>query len=64
MIGIGVILVGYGLLQILNAERIGSEVVFSQRTAKSFLTNNAIILALLLLVIVIMAITLSVTGII
>jgi len=54
VIGIGVILVGYGLLQILNAERIGSEVVFSQRTAKSFLTNNAIILALLLLVIVIM----------
>ena len=54
VIGIGVILVGYGLVQILNAERIGSEVVFSRQTAKSFLTNNAIILALLLLIVVIM----------
>ncbi len=53
-IGIGLILIGYGLFQIISAERIGKDVVFSQRTAKSFLTNNAIILALLLLIVVIM----------
>jgi len=52
--GIGVILAVYGLLQIVNAERIGTEVIISPKTAKSFLTNNAIILALLMLVVVIM----------
>lgn len=52
--GIGFILIGYGLFQIFNAERIGADVVISPRNAKSFLTNNAIILALLMLVIVIM----------
>ncbi len=56
IMGIGVILIGYGAFQIFNAERIGTDVVFSSQTAKSFLTNNAIILALLMLVVVIMII--------
>ncbi len=54
LFGIGVILAVYGGFQILNAERIGAEVVISPKTAKTFLTNNAIMLALLVLVIVIM----------
>ncbi len=54
LFGIGLILLIYGAFQIFNAERIGTEVVISSKTAKTFLTNNAIMLALLVLVIVIM----------
>lgn len=54
LIILGVIFIGYGVFQALNAERIGEDVVISGKTAKTFLTNNAIMLALLALVIVIM----------
>jgi methyl-galactoside transport system permease protein len=54
MVGLGGIVIIYGVFQIFNAERIGTEVTFSSKTAKTFLTNNAIMLALLMLVIVIM----------
>lgn len=53
LLGIGLIVIGYGVYQVLNQERLGAEVVFSGRTAKRFLTNYAIILALLVLIIVI-----------
>ncbi|NLG93014.1 MAG: galactose/methyl galactoside ABC transporter permease MglC [Clostridiales bacterium] len=53
LVGIGACLGVYGVLQILNAERIGTDVVISKKTIKTFLTNYAIILALLVLVIVI-----------
>ncbi len=54
LFGVGLIFVIYGLFQSFNAERIGSDVIISSKTAKTFLTNNAIMLALLVLVIVIM----------
>ncbi len=52
LIGIGVILCIYAGFQMLSSERLG-EVVLSGKSAKTFLTNNAIILALLALVVVI-----------
>ena len=54
LVGLGVIVIGYGLFQFFAEERLGSEVIFSGKTAKRFLTNNAIMLALLVLVIIIM----------
>ncbi len=54
LVGLGVIVAGYGLFQFFAEERLGSEVIFSGKTAKRFLTNNAIMLALLVLVIIIM----------
>lgn len=51
---VGVVLVVYGVFQFISGERLGTEVVLSGKTAKNFLTNNAIMLALLVLVIVIM----------
>lgn len=54
LVGIGGIFVIFGVFQIINAERIGTDVIISSKTAKIFLTNNAIMLALLVLVIVIM----------
>jgi methyl-galactoside transport system permease protein len=53
LVGIGLIVIGYGIYQFTNEERLGPDVVFSARTAKRFLTNYAIILALLVLIIVI-----------
>ena len=53
LMGIGLIVAIYGAFQLRNADRLGKEVVFSTKTVKAFLTNNAIILALLILVIVI-----------
>ena len=52
LIGIGVILCIYAGVQMLTSERLG-DVVISSKAAKTFLTNNAIILALLALVVVI-----------
>ena len=52
LIGLGAIVVIYGALQFKRRELLG-EVTFSGKTAKTFLTNNAIIIALLLLVVVI-----------
>ncbi|MCY1713617.1 galactose/methyl galactoside ABC transporter permease MglC [Caproiciproducens galactitolivorans] len=53
LVGIGACLGIYGGLQILNANRIGTDVVISRKTVKTFLTNYAIILALLVLVVII-----------
>lgn len=54
MMGIGVMVFIYGIIQFFHSESLGEEIVFSGKTVKAFLTNNAIILALLLLIIVIM----------
>lgn len=54
LFGLGVIVMVYGLFQLFNLERLGDEVSFSAGTAKRFLTNNAIMLALIAMVIVIM----------
>ena len=53
IVGIGIAAVIYGIFQIVRGHRLNPEVFFSTRTAKNFLTNNAIMLALLVLVIVI-----------
>ena len=53
VLGIGVIVAAYGVVQITRGERLHPEVSFSSKAAKNFLTNNAIMLALLVLVIVI-----------
>ncbi|WP_050696997.1 galactose/methyl galactoside ABC transporter permease MglC [Anaeromassilibacillus senegalensis] len=53
ILGIGAIALIYGVVQITRGERLHPEVSFSAKTAKSFLTNNAIMLALLVLVVVI-----------
>lgn len=50
---IGVAILLKGLMSYGKAKAHGGDVVFSSKTAKTFLTNNAIILALLLLVVVI-----------
>lgn len=50
---IGACVLIYGIGQYLRRESLGNEVSFSQKTIKSFLSNNAIILALLVLVVVI-----------
>ncbi|WP_101909087.1 galactose/methyl galactoside ABC transporter permease MglC [Marasmitruncus massiliensis] len=50
--GIGAIVAIYGIAQLIRSESLGN-VEFSRKTARTFLTNNAIILALLLLVVVI-----------
>lgn len=50
---IGIAILIKGLISYSKAKKQGGDVVFSQKTAKTFLTNNAIILALLLLVVVI-----------
>lgn len=47
-------LIVYGLVDFFSGKRAGTEVVLSRKTAKDFLTNNAIMLALLALVVVIM----------
>lgn len=54
LFGLGVIIMGYGLFQMFSLERLGGEVSFSAKAAKRFLTNNAIMLALIAMVIVIM----------
>ena len=53
VLGIGVIAIVYGIVQMTRGQRLHPEVSFSARSAKNFLTNNAIMLALLVLVIVI-----------
>ena len=53
LMGIGVICILYGTFQILRQEKLGPEVIFSAKTIKGFLTNRAIIIALLVLVVVI-----------
>ncbi|WP_195986001.1 galactose/methyl galactoside ABC transporter permease MglC [Clostridium sp. D33t1_170424_F3] len=53
ILGIGAIALIYGVVQITRGERLHPEVSFSAKTAKNFLTNNAIMLALLVLVVVI-----------
>lgn len=50
--GIGLIIIISGVSQMVRADALG-DVTISSKTAKAFLTNNAIILALLLLVVVI-----------
>ena len=50
--GIGAIVAIYGITQFIRSESLGN-VEFSRKTARTFLTNNAIILALLLLVVII-----------
>ena len=52
IVGIGAIAIIYGVAQMLRSNRLHPEVFFSARTAKNFLTNNAIMLALLALVVV------------
>ena len=54
--GIGIIAAIYGLKHFLDKKNHDSTVTFSEETVKTFLTNNAIILALLVLVVVIMII--------
>ena len=54
--GIGIIAAIYGLKHFLDKKNHDSTVTFSGETVKTFLTNNAIILALLVLVVVIMII--------
>jgi methyl-galactoside transport system permease protein len=54
LFGIGLIVIGYGILQIFSIERLGNEIIFSKKTAKAFLANYAIILALMVLVVIIM----------
>ncbi|WP_286905065.1 galactose/methyl galactoside ABC transporter permease MglC [Clostridium sp. UBA1652] len=54
--GIGIIAAIYGLKHFLDKKNHDSIVTFSGETVKTFLTNNAIILALLVLVVVIMII--------
>ncbi|WP_326513008.1 galactose/methyl galactoside ABC transporter permease MglC [Clostridium intestinale] len=54
--GIGIIAAIYGLKHFLDKKNHDSTVTFSVETVKTFLTNNAIILALLVLVVVIMII--------
>lgn len=53
VLGIGVIAIVYGIVQMTRGQRLHPEVSFSVRSAKNFLTNNAIMLALLALVVVI-----------
>ena len=53
VLGIGAIALLYGVVQVTRGERLHPEVSFSTKTAKNFLTNNAIMLALLVLVVVI-----------
>ena len=53
VLGIGVIAIVYGIVQMTRGQRLHPEVSFSDRSAKNFLTNNAIMLALLALVVVI-----------
>ena len=52
VIGIGVIVAFYALSQYMRRDSLG-DVTISSKTAKTFLTNNAIILALLVLVVII-----------
>lgn len=52
VIGIGVIVAFYALSQYMRRDSL-SDVTISSKTAKTFLTNNAIILALLVLVVII-----------
>lgn len=54
--GAGIIAAIYGLKHFLDKKNHDSTVTFSAQTVKNFLTNNAIILALLVLVVVIMII--------
>lgn len=51
---VAAVFVIYGIVQIIKAPSIGTDVVLSPKSAKEFLTNNAIMLALMVLVIVIM----------
>lgn len=53
MMLIGVAIFLKGIFGYMNAKKHGGDVVFSSKTAKTFLTNYAIILALLILVVVI-----------
>ena len=53
VLGIGVIAIVYGIVQMTRGQRLHPEVSFSARSAKNFLTNHAIMLALLALVVVI-----------
>lgn len=50
---IGVIIMISGVLQIVRKDRLSGDVTFSSASAKNFLTNNAIILALFVLIIII-----------
>lgn len=52
--GIGVIAIIYGTIQYIQKDKFGEFVEISPKNIKTFLTNNAIMLALLVLVIVIM----------
>lgn len=54
--GVGIALLIYGAKQFFDKNNQDMDVVFSAKTAKHFLTDNAIILALLVLVVVIMII--------
>ncbi|WP_315069787.1 galactose/methyl galactoside ABC transporter permease MglC [uncultured Clostridium sp.] len=54
--GVGIAVIIFGAKQYLDKKNANMDVVFSAKTAKNFLTDNAIILALLVLVIVIMII--------
>lgn len=54
LVGVGTIL--YGLSQIFAGRRLGREIEVSRAKAKNFLLNNAILIALIMMVIVIMII--------
>ncbi|MDR3598581.1 galactose/methyl galactoside ABC transporter permease MglC [Clostridium sp.] len=54
--GVGIALLIYGGKQFLDKKNADMDVVFSAKTVKNFLTDNAIIIALLVLVVVIMII--------
>ncbi len=54
LIVIGIIFAVYGFVRWLQSSNSGEEVIISRKTAKEFLTNNAIMLSLMVLVVVIM----------
>lgn len=56
VMGVGLIALIYGFKQLLDKKNHDGEIIISSKTIKTFLTNNAILIALLALIVVIMII--------
>ena len=56
VIGVGLIALIYGAKQVIDKKNHDGEIIISTKTVKTFLTNNAILIALLALIVVIMII--------
>lgn len=54
LVGVGAIFAVLGVVQFFTADRIGTDVTISGKSIKTYLTNNAIMISLILMVIVIM----------